>query len=188
MSRFIEVLNKHRTNMSLVTLESILKDIKDSLNAKVAHIVVGFPYFILKKSPVSGNQSFMEYKCAFIANLGEKFDFLLEVATPVHLLCPCSKEISSYGAHNQRAVVTIRVKMNKIRVDWRYCSIAENSASAPLFTLLKREDEKFITEKAYDNPKFVEDVVRDVAIALDKDDRITYYEVEVTKFWEYSQS
>lgn len=182
MSRFIEVLNKHRTNMSLNTLEVILKDMKTSLNAQIAHITVRFPYFILKKSPISQNESFMEYNCAFIASLGDKFDFTLEVKTPVHLLCPCSKEISDYGAHNQRAIVTIRTKMNKIVWIEEIVSIAENAASAPLFALLKREDEKYITEKAYDNPKFVEDVVRDVAIALDSDSRVTYYEIEVLSF------
>lgn len=182
MSRFIEILHKHRTNMTLSNLENILDDVKDALKAKVAYIIVSFPYFILKKAPVSKNESFMSYQCSFIASKGDKFDFILEVNVPVHLLCPCSREISDYGAHNQRANVKVRAKMNKLVWIEEIVDIVENSASAPLFALLKREDEKFVTESAYNNPKFVEDIARDVYIALDKNPRITYFEVEAVSF------
>jgi len=182
MSRFIEVLNKHRTNMTLNNLEEILDDMKKSLDAKMAHIEVRFPYFILKEAPVSKIESFMDYECAFLGSKGDKFEFILEVNTPVHNLCPCSKEISDFGAHNQRGNVKIQLGMSKLIWIEEIVAISEMSASAPLYSLLKREDEKFITEKAYTNPKFVEDVVRDISVELNKDERITYYSVEATNF------
>jgi GTP cyclohydrolase I len=182
MSRFLEVLNKHRSNMSLVTLENILDDIKSALNAKTAHIEVRFPYFIIKNAPVSRIESFMNYECAFIASKGNSFDFILEVNTPVHSVCPCSKEISDFGAHNQRANIKVQVRMRKLVWIEEIINISEISASAPLYSLLKREDEKYITEYAFKNPKFVEDMVRDVSILLDKDQRITYYSIEAVSF------
>jgi GTP cyclohydrolase I len=182
MSRFVEVLNRHRNNMSLSNLEKILDDVKIELKAKVSHIILRFPYFILKKAPVTNEESFMDYECAFIASKNEKFEFMLEVNVPVHLLCPCSKEISDFGAHNQRANVKVRIKMNKLVWIEEIVDLVEDSASAPLYALLKRPDEKYITEKAYTNPKFVEDIVRDVAIALNNDKRITYYEVEAISY------
>jgi GTP cyclohydrolase I len=182
MSRFIEVLNKHRTNMNITNLEGILDDMKGSLRSQTAHIEVRFPYFILKEAPVSKIESFMDYECAFLASKGSIFDFTLEVNTPVHNLCPCSKEISNYGAHNQRGNVKVQIKMNKLVWIEEIVEISEKSASAPLYSLLKREDEKFITEKAYLNPKFVEDTVRDVSIELNNDERITYYSVEATNY------
>jgi GTP cyclohydrolase I len=182
MSRFLEVLNKHRSNMSLVTLEGILDDIKQSLKAKTAHIEVRFPYFIIKEAPVSRIESFMNYECAFIASKSNNFDFILEVNTPVHSLCPCSKEISEFGAHNQRANIKVQVRMKKLVWIEDIINISENSASAPLYSLLKREDEKYITEYAFKNPKFVEDMVRDVSVFLDNDLRITYYTVEAVSF------
>ena len=182
MSRFVEVLNRHRNNMSLSNLEKILDDVKIELKAKVSHIILRFPYFILKKAPVTNEESFMDYECAFIASKNEKFEFMLEVNVPVHLLCPCSKEISDFGAHNQRANVKVRIKMNKLVWIEEIVDLVEDSASAPLYALLKRPDEKYITEMAYTSPKFVEDIVRDVAIALDNDKRITYYEVEAISY------
>lgn len=182
MSRFMEVLNYHRSNMSLVTLERILDDTKSALNAKIAHIEVKYPYFILKKAPISGIESLMNYECAFIASKGEHFDFVLEVNTPVQSVCPCSKEISDFGAHNQRANIKVQVRMKKLVWIEEIVEISENAGSSPLYSLLKREDEKFITEHAFSNPKFVEDMVRDVSIALDKDERITYYSVEAVSF------
>ncbi len=182
MSRFLEVLNKHRSNMSLVTLENILDDIKSALKAKTAHIEVRFPYFIIKNAPVSKIESFMNYECAFIASKGNNFDFILEVNTPVHSVCPCSQEISDFGAHNQRANIKVQVRMRKLVWIEEIINISEISASAPLYSLLKREDEKYITEYAFKNPKFVEDMVRDVSILLDKDQRITYYSIEAISF------
>lgn len=182
MSRFVEVLNKHRTNMSLATLENILDDIKIALKAKTAHIEVRFPYFVIKKAPISRIESFMNYECAFIASKGKNFDFVLEVNTPVHSLCPCSKEISNFGAHNQRANIKAQVRMKKLVWIEEIVNISESSASAPLYSLLKREDEKYVTEHAFQNPKFVEDMVRGVSILLDKDERITYYAIEAISF------
>lgn len=182
MSRFVAVLNKHKCNMNLNNLEDILEDMKAALRAKEAHIEVYFPYFIWKKAPVSGIGSFMNYECAFLASKGNRFDFVLEVNTPVHSLCPCSKEISNYGTHNQRANIKVQVRMKKLVWIEEIVEISENAASAPLFALLKREDEKYIVEHAYKNPKFVEDMVRDVLLVLEQDSRITYYSVEATSF------
>jgi GTP cyclohydrolase I len=182
MSRFLEVLNKHHCNISIKNLENILDDIKKALKAQESHIEVRFPYFILKKAPVSKIESFMSYECAFFASKKEKMDFILEVKTPVHTLCPCSKSISKYGAHNQRGMITIRVRMKKLVWIEEIIEIAEKSASAPLYSLLKRPDEKYVTEKAYENPRFVEDVVRNVSVALNKESRVTYYAVEAKNF------
>ena len=124
----------------------------------------------------------MSYECAFLASKREKMDFVLEVNTPVHNLCPCSKAISKYGAHNQRGIVTIKVRMKKLVWIEEIVEIAEQSASAPLYSLLKREDEKYITETAYENPRFVEDIVREASTALMKIDRVTYFSVEAKNF------
>ncbi len=182
MSRFLEVLNRHRCNMSIKNIENVLDDMKRVLKASESHIEVRFPYFILKKAPVSGIESFMSYQCAFLASKKEKMDFVLEVQTPVHNLCPCSKSISKYGAHNQRGIVIIKVRMKKLVWIEEIVEIAEKSSSAPLHSLLKREDEKFITEKAYENPRFVEDVVRNATLMLTKDSRITYFSVEAKNY------
>lgn len=152
---------------------------KASLKADEAHIEILFTYFILKKSPVSNIESYMDYTCQFIASQKDHFDFILEVNVPVQLVCPCSKEISEYGAHNQRGLATIRIRMNGMVWIEELVLIAENAGSSPLFALLKREDEKYVTEQAYDHPKFVEDVVRDIVVPLENDSRITWYQVEV---------
>ncbi len=182
MSRFIEVLNKHLHNITLHNLENILEDIRKELDAETSHIEIEFPYFIRKKAPISGMESFMNYRCKFIASKDDKFDFILEVNVPVHTLCPCSKEISERGAHNQRALVSVQVRMKKLVWIEEIVEMVEGSASAPLYALLKREDERYITEHAYDNPRFVEDVVREVAVNLDRDDRITWYFINVKSF------
>lgn len=182
MSRFIEVLNKHLHNITLYNLENILEDIRKELDAETSHIEIEFPYFIRKKAPISGMESFMNYRCKFIASKDDKFDFILEVNVPVHTLCPCSKEISERGAHNQRALVSVQVRMRKLVWIEEIVEMVEGSASAPLYALLKREDERYITEHAYDNPRFVEDVVREVAVNLDRDDRIIWYFINVKSF------
>jgi len=182
MSRFIEVLNKHLHNITLYNLENILEDIRKELDAETSHIEIEFPYFIRKKAPISGMESFMNYRCKFIASKDDKFDFILEVNVPVHTLCPCSKEISERGAHNQRALVSVQVRMKKLVWIEEIVEMVEGSASAPLYALLKREDERYITEHAYDNPRFVEDVVREVAVNLDRDDRIIWYFINVKSF------
>jgi len=182
MSRFLEVLNEHHCNMSINNLERILDDMKRKLDAEASHIEVRFPYFILKKAPISKIESFMNYECAFIASKEDKFDFVLEVNTPVHTLCPCSKEISRFSAHNQRGLVKVRIRMKKLVWIEEIVEISEKSASAPLYSLLKREDEKYITEMAYLNPRFAEDVVRNVSVELNKDPRIPFFSIEVTNF------
>ncbi len=182
MSRFIEVLNECKGNISITNLESICDRLKQVLNATSAHVIFEFPYFVEKRAPVSGSKSYSSYDVKFIANKNDRFDFIMVVKTNISLLCPCSKEISKHGAHNQRATVTIAVRMQKLVWIEEIIDIAELSASAPLYTLLKREDEKYITEKAYETPRFVEDVIREVSLKLDGDDRIYWYKVEVVSY------
>jgi GTP cyclohydrolase I len=152
----------------------------DSSNA---HVEIRFPYFVEKRAPVSGARSLMDFECAFLASMKagpgkHSMDLVLEVAVPVNTLCPCSREISARGAHNQRSIVTVRVRTGRLVWLEDLIEIAEAEASAPLYSMLKREDEKFVTEQAYSNPRFVEDVVRGVAVKLRRDRRITWYEVE----------
>jgi GTP cyclohydrolase I len=184
MSRFIEVISRHNINLKQEGLDQILKDMRKTFNCETSHLELEFPYFIYKKAPVSKIESPMEYICRVEAKLGksEKLELIIEVDVPVHSLCPCSKEISSEGAHNQRGVMKIRVIASKMVWFEELIDIAEKSASAPLFTLLKREDEKYITEMAYQNPRFVEDAARDVVTLLNQDNRILWYSVEVTNF------
>ena len=179
MSRFIEILNRHQSDLSYSKLKSILLETKESLQANDAHIEMAFPYFILKTSPISNIPSYMDYQCRFLASQNDRFDFKLEVNVPVQLVCPCSKEISRYGAHNQRGNAIITVRMNGMVWIEEIVQIGEQAGSSPLFALLKREDEKYITETAYEHPKFVEDVVRDIVLPLEKDPRITWIHVEV---------
>ncbi|AKI97115.1 GTP cyclohydrolase FolE2 [Kosmotoga pacifica] len=179
MSRFVEVLDRHNNRITPRNMESILKDMREFLKADVAHINVFFPYFLRKSAPVSGISSYSSFECGFITRLNEGFDFILEVNVPVMTVCPCSKEISDRGAHNQRANAKVRIRMNSLVWIEEIIEIAETSASAPIFSLLKREDEKFITELSYDNPRFVEDLSREIVLRLEKDPRITWYRVEV---------
>ena len=167
MSRFIEVLNARRGEMTIRNMPSILTDIQRRLEADDAHIELSFPYFISKRAPVSGVESLMEYGCTFRASKrGPHVDFVLAVRVPVKSLCPCSKAISDRGAHNQRSLVDVEVRSSDFIWIEDVVAAVERCASAPLFALLKREDEKYVTELAYDNPKFVEDLVRDSVIAL----------------------
>ncbi len=182
MSRFVEVLNKHSNNVTLHNIENILDELKKILKAEKSYLELEFPYFIKKKAPVSGMESFMNYRCKFIASKDSNFDFILEVNVPVHTLCPCSKEISDKGAHNQRAEVQVQVRTSKLVWIEEIVEMAENSASSPLFALLKRVDEKRVTEKAYETPRFVEDVARELAIKLSKDERILWYRIVVKSF------
>jgi len=178
MSRFVEVLNNHRTNIALESFKGILDDLKTVLNSEEAHIEITFPYFIEKIAPVSNLPSLMDYECTFVGiSSKDKKDFIVSVKVPVVSLCPCSKEISDYGAHNQRSYVTIKVRYKGMIWIEDLIEVAESSASAPIFSLLKREDEKYITEHSYDNPVFVEDIVRNAANKLLLDDRVTWFEV-----------
>lgn len=187
MSRFLEVLAHHQGEVTMRTLPDILHELKHRLDAKSAHIEVEFTYFLQRTAPVSGLKAPMDYRCAFIGESnGKGDDFILRVCIPVSTLCPCSKEISDYGAHNQRGYVTISVRTRRAADGaWELLWIeelidaAERSASAPIYPLLKRTDERHVTMQAYDNPVFVEDVVRNVARILRVDDRITWFEVRV---------
>jgi len=179
MSRFIEVLNEFREEIHVKNINEILKRLRKRLNARSAHLEVYFPYFIEKRAPVSGISSLMEYQAFMIASLSaRKRDLILGVKVPVMTLCPCSKSISDYGAHNQRGMVTIAVRSKKFIWLEELIEIAEESASSPVYPLLKRVDEKYVTERAYENPKFVEDVVREAASRLLKRKEIFWFSVE----------
>ncbi len=167
MSRFVEVLNGVRGELSLKNLPGVLAEIQRRLGADKAQLDVRFPYFMSRRAPVSGAESLMEYKAAFHATReGDRFDFVLEVAVPVTTLCPCSKAVSERGAHNQRGVVTVEIRSPEFLWIEDVVEAVEGCASSPLYALLKREDEKFVTERAYDNPVFVEDLLREVTVAL----------------------
>lgn len=167
MSRFIEVLNARRGEITIRNMPGILTDVQQRLEADDAHIELSFPYFISKRAPISGVESLMEYLCTFRASKhGPHVDFVLGVRVPVKSLCPCSKSISDRGAHNQRSYVDVEIRSSGFVWIEDVVAAVESCASAPLFALLKREDEKYVTELAYDNPKFVEDLVRDVVLAL----------------------
>ena len=185
MSRFIEVLNSHRGEMTMRTLPGILAELKGKLSAESAHIEAEFPYFIERTAPVSGAVALMGYRCRFVGEAnGGKSDFILSVFVPVTSLCPCSKAISDYGAHNQRGEITINVRsrgsdIGRPALIWieELIAVAEASASSPVYALLKREDERHVTMQAYDNPVFVEDIVRNVATKLQEDERLTWFHV-----------
>ena len=167
MSRFIEILNAVRGEMTVRNLPNILAQIQSRLEAEEAFIKVEFPYFISKRAPVSGVESLMEYLCAFEGSRrGSEFEFTLHVTVPVTTLCPCSKAISDYGAHNQRSSVDVQIGADDFIWIEDVVEAVESCASAPLYALLKREDEKYVTEQAYENPKFVEDLVRDSVATL----------------------
>lgn len=178
MSRFVEILNNYHKETIVDNLESLLSEMKKKLNANVAYIELEFPYFVKKKAPVSGKESLMSYKCKFDAHFGNEYIFEMSVTVPVITLCPCSKEISEFGAHNQRTYVTARISYKDFVWLEELIEIIEKSGSSELYSLLKRSDEKYITEKSYKNPKFVEDLVREVAKKLKNDKRITSYKVE----------
>ena len=184
MSRFVEILNLVRTKVSLESLTNILEDMKIILGAKSSHIEISFPYFIEKKSPATGSKGLMDYKCSITGSSNGKknTDLVLTVAVPVTSVCPCSKEISEYGAHNQRGEVSVSARFKKFIWIEDIVGLVEASASCDIFSVLKREDEKYVTERAYDNPKFVEDITRDVAKALMADKNITWFSVSAENF------
>ena len=185
MSRFVEVLNEWREQKTL-DIKNCVVNMVEKLDAKSAYLKFSFKYFIDKKSPITGISAPMCYDCTFEGILDnfleddEEYRFFLGVKVPVTTLCPCSKEISNYGAHNQRAIVSVKVTYPEDEHIWieDLVSAIEKTASSELYPLLKREDEKYVTEHAYDNPKFVEDVLRDVVIMLRNDDKLDSFEVE----------
>lgn len=179
MSRFIEILNEYRGTINIKAISKILHKMKEKLNAKVAYLEVEFPYFIEKRAPVSRAKSLMGYTCQFLASLTERqHSLIVGVTVPVTTVCPCSREISRRGAHNQRSMVTVQVKFRKFFWLEDLIRLIEHSASAPVYSLLKRSDEKFLTERAYENPMFVEDVVRNIALKLNSHPNITWFQVE----------
>jgi GTP cyclohydrolase I len=182
MSRFVEILNTYREEIALDKLETILQDMKKKLGASSAHLEMEFPYFIEKRAPVSKAKSLMEYTCSFSATLGDDFDFVLGVQVPVTSLCPCSKELSRYGAHNQRGIVSVNIRYRDFIWLEDLIELIEQCGSSPVWSLLKREDEKFVTEHAFENPKFVEDMVREVTQGLSALEAITWFSVSAENF------
>jgi len=179
MSRFIEILNEYRGQINIKTFRQILEKMREKLDAESAHVEIEFPYFIEKYAPVTEAKSLMDYTCSFIGESnGAKVDFLVGVTVPVTTVCPCSKEISSVGAHNQRSIVNLKVRFQKFFWIEDIIRIVEESASSEIFSLLKRPDEKYVTEKAFEKPMFVEDVVRSVSEKLNAIDNFTWYSVE----------
>ncbi len=187
MSRFVEVLNDWRQrNLLGMDIKGCLVEICNKLNSKSAELQFKFKYFIEKKAPVSGLKSTMCYDCLFEGKLNQSGDyrFILGVKVPLTTLCPCSKEISDYSAHNQRAIVSVKISYDNDKHIWLEDLIEtiESCASCELYPLLKRVDEKYVTEKAYNTPKFVEDVLRDIVLSFKQNEIIKYYEVEIESF------
>ncbi|HHJ14240.1 MAG TPA: GTP cyclohydrolase I FolE2 [Gammaproteobacteria bacterium] len=183
MSRFVEILNLHEREIGVESFKEMLGEMTERLEAEAGHIEMNFPYFINKTAPVSGVQSLLDYDVTFIGEIRDsKPEMKIKVVVPVTSLCPCSKKISDRGAHNQRSHVTVTATTCDFVWIEELIEMIEGQASCELFGLLKRPDEKYVTEKAYDNPKFVEDMVRDVAAVLNADERICAYIVESENF------
>ena len=183
MSRFVEILNSQEHEITVKSLRDMLTQMTERLDAENGHIEMSFVYFVNKKAPVSGVESLLDYQVTFVGErLNGKNTVAVKVVVPVTSLCPCSKKISDYGAHNQRSHVTVNVKTEDFVWIEDLIDIVEQEASCELYGLLKRPDEKHVTERAYDNPKFVEDMVRDVAARLNADERIRSYILESENF------
>ncbi len=184
MSRFVEMLHLLKTEVSLQKFSELLDQMKKHLNAASAHIEITFPYFIEKKAPVSAAPGLMDYICRIIgtSNSNNQIDLVSEVNVPVSSVCPCSKEISDHGAHNQRGEVKLQTRFNRFIWLEDMIELVESCASCDVYSVLKRVDEKQVTEQSYDNPKFVEDIVRDIAARLLQDDNITWFSVSAENF------
>ena len=183
MSRFVELLNSNEREITVKSFKDMLQRMSEALDAEAGHIEMRFPYFVSKPAPISGVESLLDYDVTFIGAIDKgTVTMTIRVVVPVTSLCPCSKEISDYGAHNQRSHVTITARTNGFIWIEDLIDIVEQEASCEIFGLLKRPDEKYVTEKAYDNPKFVEDMVRDVARRLNRDSRISGYILESENF------
>lgn len=183
MSRFVQILNRHEKEISVKSFKEMLTEMAKRLESEAGHIEMNFPYFVNKQAPVTGVQSLLDYDVTFVGEIRDgKPTMYIKVIVPVTSLCPCSKEISAYGAHNQRSHVTVQVRTKGFIWIEELIDLVEGQASCELYGLLKRPDEKYVTEMAYDNPKFVEDMVRDVATQLNEDDRISAYVVESENF------
>jgi GTP cyclohydrolase I len=183
MSRFVEVLNEYRHGVTIKNMPSILQGMLEKLDAVSAHLEMRFPYFMEKKAPVSGEASLMSYNCSLTGSVTEEgYDLKVGVCVPTTSVCPCSKAISDAGAHNQRSLVTLQVRFKEFVWIEDLIRLVEKEASCEVYSLLKRPDEKYVTEKGYANPKFVEDSVRDIASILLKDTNITWFSVESENF------
>ncbi len=183
MSRFVEILNLHEREITVSSFKEMLSEMAKRLEADAGHIEMNFSFFINKAAPVTGVESLLDYDVSLIGEITDgKPKMNVKVVVPVTSLCPCSKKISEYGAHNQRSHVTVNAETNGFVWIEDLIDIVEEEASCELYGLLKRPDEKYVTERAYDNPKFVEDMVRDIATRLNNDDRVTAYIVESENF------
>jgi GTP cyclohydrolase I len=184
MSRFIAILNGYEREISVENFESMLREMVSRLEAETGHVEMSFPYFINKQAPVSGVKSLMDYEVTFTGEILQGSDYrqTMKVVVPATSLCPCSKEISERGAHNQRSHITVTARTNEFVWIEDLVQLIEAQASCEVYGLLKRTDEKYVTERAYDNPKFVEDIIRDVAGALNADPRIEAYIAEAENF------
>jgi GTP cyclohydrolase FolE2 len=184
MSRFIELLEARTEALDQEGFKGMLLDMLERLEARSGAIEMRFPYFVRKSAPVSGVQSQLDYEVCWRGSVSDegRYSFWMHVTVPATSLCPCSKEISAYGAHNQRSNISIEAELAGEMAIEDLIAIAERSASCEVYGLLKRPDEKYVTERAYDNPKFVEDLVRDVALALNQEPRVGAYVVEAENF------
>lgn len=183
MSRFVEILEGHETEITPTSFREMLREMRERLEAESGHIGMTFPFFVRKTAPVTGVQSLMDYTVTYLGEInGEQPRVSLRVVVPVTSLCPCSRSISDYGAHNQRSHVTVTVTPRGLLHVEDLIDLVEAEASCEIYGLLKRPDEKYVTERAYDNPKFVEDIVRDVAAGLNADERVRRYVVETENF------
>ena len=183
MSRFVEVLNSHGQMIHVENIAELLGSMQQKLNANTSHLEIDFPYFITKKAPITKREGLIDYNVRFEANAtGKEIDFVMTLRVPVATLCPCSKAISDYGAHNQRGEVTVAIR--SLETVWieDLITLVEESASCELYSLLKRPDEKAVTERAYENPVFVEDLVRNIVLRLKSRQQITWYRVEAENF------
>ena len=183
MSRFVQILNSHEREISVGSFKDMLSEMVERLESERGHIEMSFPYFVNKRAPISGVESLLDYEVTLIGEIRNgQPEMFVKVVVPTTSLCPCSKSISDRGAHNQRSHVTVSVKANEFIWIEELVDLVEQEASCELFGLLKRPDEKLVTERAYDNPKFVEDLVRDVAGRLNDEERISAYTVEAENF------
>ncbi len=184
MSRFIELLNEFHGHLDIREFSKVLESLQEYLHAESAHMEISFPYFIRKLSPVTASAGLMEYRCRIAGSLDNQngYDLVLEVNVPVMTVCPCSKEVSDYGAHNQRGTVRLAVRFKRFIWIEDLIAIVESAASCDVYSVLKRPDEKYVTEYGYENPKFVEDVVRDIAYELQNDLNVTWFLVDVENF------
>ncbi len=183
MSRFVEILNNHEREISVKSFREMMVELTDRLDADSGHIEMRFKYFVNKKAPISGVESLLDYEASLIGERRDGRNIInIKVVVPVTSLCPCSKKISDFGAHNQRSHVTIQARVDSFMWIEELIDIAEAEASCELYGILKRPDEKYVTERAYQNPKFVEDIVRDVAVRLNADERVRAYVVESENF------